>query len=79
MSINVVNPYEHANIPEQELITPPLTDGLILPGVTRDSVLTLAREWNEFQISERYLTMEELKQAIKEGRVSLNSIHHKFN
>jgi branched-subunit amino acid aminotransferase/4-amino-4-deoxychorismate lyase len=29
----------------KELVTPPLEDGLILPGVTRDSILTLAREW----------------------------------
>ena len=30
---------------EKELITPPLEDGLILPGVTRDSILQLCREW----------------------------------
>ena len=30
---------------ERELITPPLEDGLILPGITRDSILTLCREW----------------------------------
>jgi branched-chain amino acid aminotransferase len=30
---------------EDELITPPL-DGVILPGVTRDSILTLAKELN---------------------------------
>ena len=55
--------------PENELITPPLTDGLILPGVLRDTVLTIAREWNEFRVTERYPTMEELKQALAEGRV----------
>ncbi|KAK3893273.1 hypothetical protein Pcinc_002906 [Petrolisthes cinctipes] len=47
---------------EKELVTPPL-DGLILPGVTRDSLLTLAREWGEFQVSERDITMTELVQA----------------
>ena len=35
---------------EDELITPPL-DGTILPGVTRDSILTLMRERNEFKVS----------------------------
>jgi len=30
-----------------ELITPPL-DGTILPGVTRDTILTLMRELGEF-------------------------------
>lgn len=34
-----------ASIVEKELITPPLDDGIILPGVTRDSLLALAREW----------------------------------
>jgi len=29
---------------EKELVTPPL-DGVILPGVTRQSLLDLAREW----------------------------------
>lgn len=35
---------------EDELITPPL-DGTILPGVTRDSILTLSRELHEFKVS----------------------------
>lgn len=37
---------------ENELITPPL-DGTILPGVTRDSILTICREMNEFKVSEK--------------------------
>ena len=32
------------NCLEKELVTPPL-DGLILPGVTRMSLLDLAKEW----------------------------------
>ena len=35
---------------EDELITPPL-DGTILPGVTRDSILNLCKEKNEFKVS----------------------------
>ncbi|KAI9193384.1 aminotransferase [Polychytrium aggregatum] len=53
---------------ETELITPPL-DGTILPGVTRDSILTLAREWNQFKVTERPITMSELAKGVKEGRV----------
>ena len=53
---------------ETELVTPPL-DGAILPGVTRDSILSLAREWGEFKVSERKLTMPELRDAVKENRV----------
>eukprot|EP01052_Picozoa_sp_SAG31_P026442 SAG31_NODE_2395_length_5790_cov_73.555614_3_plen_91_part_00 len=37
---------------EDELITAPL-DGTILPGVTRDSVLSLAKGWGEFKVTER--------------------------
>ncbi|KAI9499084.1 aminotransferase [Zychaea mexicana] len=53
---------------ELELATPPL-DGSILPGVTRDSILSLAREWNEFKVTERKMTMPELRDAVKDGRV----------
>lgn len=35
---------------EDELVTPPL-DGTILPGVTRDSILTLCKELNQFKVS----------------------------
>lgn len=56
---------------QKELITAPL-DGTILEGVTRDSVLALARErlapegWN---IIERKYTIKELADAAKEGRM----------
>jgi len=51
-----------------ELVTAPL-DGTILPGVTRDSILELAREWGEFEVTERPFTMPEVAAAWKEGRL----------
>lgn len=62
-----------------ELVTPPL-DGMILPGVTRDSVLALARSHASksanipnlpanLTISERPVTMAEVKSAAIEGRL----------
>ena len=62
-----------------ELVTPPL-DGMILPGVTRDSVLTLAREHssssnrlsglpNDLTVSERSVTMREVKEASETGKL----------
>ena len=51
-----------------QLITPPL-DGTILPGVTRDSILQIARRWNEFEVTEGVVTMGELERAVAEGRV----------
>ncbi|CAG8549017.1 6466_t:CDS:2 [Cetraspora pellucida] len=53
---------------ETELVTPPL-DGTILAGVTRDSILQLARTWNEFKVSERKITMSEVVNALKQGRL----------
>ena len=53
---------------EDELITPPL-DGVILPGVTRDSILTLAKEMNQFKVSVKPFKIQELAKACKEGRV----------
>ncbi|KAL4744508.1 hypothetical protein BDW72DRAFT_188368 [Aspergillus terricola var. indicus] len=56
---------------KKELVTPPL-DGTILPGVTRTSILELARERLEgpgLEVVEREITMRELAAASKEGRL----------
>ncbi|KJE95375.1 branched-chain-amino-acid aminotransferase [Capsaspora owczarzaki ATCC 30864] len=53
---------------ETELVTPPLKD-IILPGVTRDSILSLARSWGEFKVSERNFTIHDVVRGIKEKRV----------
>ncbi|BFZ04297.1 hypothetical protein BsWGS_07336 [Bradybaena similaris] len=54
---------------EKELITPPLESGLILPGVTRKSLLELSRQWNEFKVSEQPITMNRFIKALNEDRV----------
>lgn len=51
------------------LITPPLEDGLILPGITRASILELASQWDDVVCEERYLTIDEIDQAIQENRI----------
>jgi branched-chain amino acid aminotransferase len=48
-----------------EVITPPLA-GTILAGVTRDSALTLMREWG-LRVSERPVTIDEVWQAAHRG------------
>ncbi|KAH8884707.1 branched-chain amino acid aminotransferase II [Thozetella sp. PMI_491] len=56
---------------QKELVTAPL-DGTILEGVTRDSVLSLARERlapEGWKIDERKYTMKELDEAANEGRL----------
>lgn len=54
---------------EKELVTPPIKEGLILPGVTRISLMELAQSWNEFKVTERPITMQEVKQLLKEKRL----------
>ncbi len=51
-----------------ELITPPIDTGTILPGVTRESVLTLAREWG-MKASERSITIDEVLEADQNGNL----------
>eukprot|EP01008_Symbiontida_sp_HLA12_P002478 NODE_421_length_927_cov_377.625622_g413_i0.p1 GENE.NODE_421_length_927_cov_377.625622_g413_i0~~NODE_421_length_927_cov_377.625622_g413_i0.p1 ORF type:complete len:168 (-),score=10.99 NODE_421_length_927_cov_377.625622_g413_i0:74-577(-) len=53
---------------EKELITAPLGD-MILPGVTRDCVLQLSRDWNEFKVAEAEYTIEQVLKGLKEDRV----------
>ncbi len=46
---------------DDELITPPLT-GSILPGITRDSVLRLTKDWG-LKVSERRITIDDVLAA----------------
>jgi len=54
---------------EKELVTPPIGQGLILPGVTRLSLIELAQSWNQFKVTERPITMSEVKRLLKEKRL----------
>lgn len=56
-------------IENNELLTKPL-DGSILPGVTRDSILTLATDAG-LQITERDFTVEELLERAPRGEAAL--------
>lgn len=56
---------------KKELVTAPL-DGTILEGVTRDSVLSLAREKldpQEWDINERYYTITEVATRAQQGEL----------
>jgi len=52
---------------EKELVTCHL-DGTILPGVMRDSVIQLAKEWG-IKVSERDFYITDMIEAIKEKRM----------
>jgi branched-chain amino acid aminotransferase len=51
------------------VITPPL-NGAILAGITRDSVLTLLRDWG-LRVSERPVSIEEVTAAAQAGRLEM--------
>jgi branched-chain amino acid aminotransferase len=48
-----------------EVVTPPLA-GTILPGVTRDSALTLLREWG-LRVAERQIAIDEVLESARRG------------
>jgi len=49
-------------------IVTPMLNGSILPGVTRDSVLRLCREWG-YEVEERRISVDELVAAAKSGKL----------
>lgn len=49
-------------------LTPDLNSGTILAGVTRDSIIALMKE-NGIKVEERPISMDELEQAHKEGKL----------
>ncbi|XP_054729061.1 branched-chain-amino-acid aminotransferase, cytosolic [Anastrepha obliqua] len=53
---------------EKVLVTPPL-NGLILPGITRDSILTIAKQWGQFEVREEVITMPEVCELLNQGRL----------
>jgi branched-chain amino acid aminotransferase len=56
-------------IVDGEVLTPDLASGTILAGVTRDSIITLLKE-NGITVVERPISIDELAQAQKEGRLT---------
>jgi branched-chain amino acid aminotransferase len=70
-TMNMFVAWKNKETGHKELLTAPL-DGTILEGVTRDSILSLAREKlipEGWTISERKFTMPELYEAANEGRL----------
>lgn len=51
-----------------KLVTPALSDS-ILAGITRDSVLTIARDWG-MEVEERRVSVEEVIDALESGRLT---------
>ncbi len=51
------------------LVTAPINTGTILKGITRESVLKLAREMG-IKVEERFLKVSELEAALKEGNLT---------
>ena len=54
---------------EKTLVTPTLEDGTILPGVTRQSVIDLARAWGECEVVEKMLPFGEAAERFERGEM----------
>ena len=67
-AMNVFAFFDHGN-GRKELVTPPLDQGIILPGVTRRSIIELVSEWGEFEVTERKVTMKEIVETNNEGKL----------
>ena len=68
-AMNIFFVIENKETKKEELITPPLTRGDILPGVTRRSILDLEHKRGELVICERSIGMLEIVKASREGRL----------
>lgn len=68
-TMNIFVSVRNADTGKLHLITPPLNDGLILPGITRKSILELARQWHDVVVEERYVTIGEIDHLIHENRL----------
>ena len=68
-AMNIFILLRSASTGEVELVTPPLTSGTVLPGVTRQSVLDLTSSMTGLKVSERRITLPEVLAASREGRL----------
>lgn len=47
-----------------------LDEGIVLPGITRQSVIDINRLWGTLKVTERSLSIKDFCCAVREGRVS---------
>ncbi len=86
--IDEVGTMNIAFVKDGALVTPPL-EGTILPGITRNSVLQLARHWG-MTVEERRISIDEVMSSIEDGSMTevfgtgtaavispVGEIHHK--
>mgnify|MGYP002967983911 FL=1 len=52
---------------DNKIITAPC-DGTVLPGVTRDSILHILKDWG-YEVEERHLSIDELMEAGRKGKL----------
>ncbi|XP_060526470.1 branched-chain-amino-acid aminotransferase, cytosolic [Cylas formicarius] len=66
-TMNIFVFYEN-ELGEKVLCTPPL-NGLILPGVIRQSIIQMCEQWREFRVEQRTITMAEVVSLVDKGRL----------
>jgi len=68
-TMNMFVAFQHKN-GEKELVTAPATsEGVVLSGVTRDSIIQLVKQLPGWRVTERPYTMSEIVDAHDEGRL----------
>ena len=50
-----------------KVVTAP-TDGTVLPGVTRNSIIHLLKDWG-YEVEERHMSIDELMEAARDGKL----------
>ena len=58
-----------------KIVTPPL-EGSVLPGITRDSIIHILKDWG-YEVEERRLSIHELMEAAKDGRLEEAELNYK--
>ncbi len=66
-AMNIFASFKDKSSGKIKLITPSLDSGMILPGVTRRSVIELAKDWEDVEILEGKLTLTDVLDGAKDG------------
>ena len=71
-AMNLFVLFDHGGSKGKELVTPPLDSGMVLPGVTRRSIIEMTKGWNEFEVNERRVTMKEVWISLMRQKLKKN-------
>lgn len=68
-TMNIFVAYRNSTNGRLCVTTPPLKDGLILPGITRASIVQLLKSWDDIDFEERYSTFGEIQKLAEDNNL----------